>query len=132
MRFPLPLAYLSHYMQKQSQRLWIQPQQYQIVVGHPIMIVTSCNSQLLRRRSVLNLLVTKRRKEWKTIGGSFGDPMHGSTLTTLNVFITLWTLIRVSNSSCTSIYVQKFHFLKFPQCFHQFISHTCMISRNIV
>ena len=29
--------------------------------------------------------------------GSYGASMHGSTLTTMNVLITLWALIRVSN-----------------------------------
>ena len=64
--------------------------------------------------------------------GSYGALMYGSTLTTLNVLITLWTLICVSNSSCTFIFVQKLQFLLFPQCLHQVISQTYMNSRNII
>lgn len=58
--------------------------------------------------------------------GSYGVSMHRTTITTVHVLITLWTLIFVSCSSCTSICAQKLQCLnpKIPQCLHQFISHT--------
>ena len=66
-------------------------------------------------------------------GNCYRVSMHGSTLTTLNVLITLCTLICVSNILLVfHIFVQKNQFLNFSQCLHQFISQTYMNSRNIV
>ena len=57
--------------------------------------------------------------------GSHEVSMHGSTLTTLNVLITLGTLICVTNFL---LHFQKLQFVMFFQCIHQFLSQTYMNS----
>ena len=64
--------------------------------------------------------------------GSCGDFVHGSTLTTLNVLISLWTLICVGNFLSYFQLCPKTPYSKFLQCLHQLISQTYMDFRNIV
>ena len=64
--------------------------------------------------------------------GSYGACMHDSTLTTLNVLITLWTSIRVSNFLLYFHLCPKIQVLSFPQCLHKFIPQTYMNSIIIV
>ena len=64
--------------------------------------------------------------------GSYEASIHGSTLTTLNVLITLWTLICVSNFLLYFHLCPETSISKKIQCLHQFIFQTYMNSRNIV
>jgi hypothetical protein len=79
------------------------------------------------------MLVTKRKEEgMEDDKDGYGASMHGSTLTRLNVLITLWALIWASNFLLYFYLSPKVSISKFPQCLHQTISQTYMISRYIV
>ena len=64
--------------------------------------------------------------------GSYGASMHGSTLITLIMVITLWTLILASDFLLYFYVCPKTSLLILPQCLYRFISQTYMNSKIIV
>ena len=77
----------------------------------------------------VSVLVTKEKEGMEDDKGSYGASMHGSTL---NVLITLWILICVSNFFLYFHLCSKLKFPNVPQCLHQLISQTYINSKNIV
>jgi hypothetical protein len=73
------------------------------------------------------MLVTNMKEGMEDDKGSYKAFMCGSTL---NVLITLWTLICVSNFFLNFHLCLKLKFLNVSQCLHQFISQTYWIRKT--
>ena len=110
---------------------WLNGKDDDSVEGCHVTIVASYHLSMSRRMSAVNMLATKRRREWKII-------RVVADLLCMVPRRLHWTCSLVSGhwyvwviSSCTSIYVQQLHFLKFPQWLYHFIPQTYMNSRKI-
>ena len=116
-----PTCILSHYM---------QPSHYSRSSGHDCCILPFIDVKV--KEGIEHVSDKKEEGGMEDDKGSYKTSMHGSTLTTLNVLITLWTLIWASIFLLCFHLCPKLRFLKIPQWLHQFIYQTYMNSRNIV